>query len=195
MTSVSKTSISIVSSISRVDWGGSGIGGVSVVGNGSRVRGMGNDSNVVGVAGGVSVGNWKSSGDLSNGIGLRVSFGLTLAIVVSVGVAEGGVSSYWGGGMGVSIMSSSISRVDWGGSGIGSVSVVGNGSRVGSVGDYSNIVGVAGGVGVGDWKSSGDLSNGVGLRVSLSFTLAVVDSVVNSGGRDNSSRDNWGVSA
>merc|ERR1719300_1748836 len=161
MTSVSKTSISIVSSsVSRVDWGGSGIGGVSVVGNGSRVRGMGNDSNVVGVAGGVGVGNWKSSGDLSNGVGLRVSFSLTLAVVVSVGVAEGGVSCNWGDGVSVSSGVGVVGGVGW-----NSGSSVGVADWVGSVGDYSNVVGVAGGVGVGDWKSSGDLSDGVGIRV------------------------------
>jgi len=142
----------------------------------------------VGVAGGVGVGDWKSSGDLSNGVGIRVSFGLTLAVVVSVGVAEGGVSSHWGD-VGVSSGVGVVGGVGWNGG-----SSVGVADWVGSVGDYSNVVGVAGGVGVGDWKSSGDLSDGVGIRVSFSLTLAVVESVVDSWGRDDSSGDNWGVS-
>merc|ERR1712013_267470 len=68
---------------------------------------------------------------------------------------------------------SSISSV--GGSSISSVSMVDRG-RVGGSSHNTNIVGVSSSIGVVDGEPSSNLSNGVGIgiRFSLSFTLAIV---------------------
>jgi len=88
-----------------------------------------------------------------------------------------------------------------GGRGIGGVSSVDRG-RVGGAGHNSNIVGVSSSIGIVDWESSSDLTDGVSIsiRVSLSLTLAIeVSGVsVDGGGWDNTgvdrgSRNNSGV--
>ena len=70
------------------------------------------------------------------------------------------------------------------GGGVSSVADMGVGQGGGHVGHNSNIVGVASSVGVVDGEAGSHLAQGVGI--SLSLSLAVVDSVV-------SSRDSVGV--
>merc|ERR1719452_295957 len=57
-------------------------------------------------------------------------------------------------------------------SSISSISSIGRGS-IGGSSDNSNIVGMTSSDGVGDWESICDLSNGVSIRISFSFTLAI----------------------
>merc|ERR1719318_1000234 len=104
---------------------------------------------------------------MSVGVGIRV--GLTLAVVVAAvpSVANMTVSTVVS-----TVANSSVARNT-------SMSVV-------NAGDDSNVVGVAGGVGVVLGKTIGDLAEGVGisislglgLRVSFGITLAVVVSSV-----------------
>merc|ERR1712168_1098105 len=66
----------------------------------------------------------------------------------------------------------SIGSMGIGRSSIGSVSVV-DWSRVGGSGHNSNIVGVSSSIGIVDGESSSDLSNGVGISIRVSLTLAI----------------------
>merc|ERR550532_1891527 len=62
-------------------------------------------------------------------------------------------------------------------SSIGSVSVVDRG-RVGGSGHNTNIVGVSSSIGIVDGETSSNLSNGVGISIRVSLTLAIVVSRV-----------------
>merc|ERR1719320_88731 len=88
--------------------------------------------------------------------------------------------------MGVGRSSMGVGR-----SSIGSVSVVDRG-RVGCSSHNTNIVGVSSSIGIVEGEPSSNLSNGVGIgiRVSLSFTLAIV---VPSISMDRCGRNNAGV--
>merc|ERR1712168_977917 len=168
-TSVSQTSIAKMSSISSI--GRSSIGSVSMVDRGG-VGGSGHNSNIVGVSSSIGIVDWETSCNLSNGVGIsiRVSFGLTLAIVVSRVSMDG-----WGSismNTRVSIGSMGIGR-----SSIGSVSMVDRG-RVGGSGHNSNIVGVSSSIRIVDGETSSNLSNSVGISIRVSLTLAIVVSGV-----------------
>merc|ERR1711970_581408 len=59
------------------------------------IGGSGYNSNIVGMSSGISVSNWESSSDLSDGVSLslRLGLSLTLSIVVpGISVGRGGVS-------------------------------------------------------------------------------------------------------
>merc|ERR1719462_214457 len=127
------------------------------------------DSNVVGMAGGVRVVLGKAVGNLTKSVGISIRVGLTLAVVVSsiASVADVTVSTV------VSMVSNgSVARNT-------SMSVV-------NTGDHSYVVGVASGIGVVLGKTVGNLAEGVGisislrlgLRVSFGITLAVVVSSI-----------------
>merc|ERR1719474_2509006 len=108
------------------------------------------DSNVVRVAGGVSVVLGKAIGNLTESVGISIRVGLTLAVVVSsiASVADVTVSTV------VSTVSNcSVARN-------ASMSVV-------NAGDHSHVVGVSSGVGVVLGKTIGDLTEGVGISISL----------------------------
>merc|ERR1740129_1524335 len=86
---------------------------------------------------------------------------------------------------GVARVSRVDSRVDSGGS--NTVDSRGGDVAVAKVGGVSDVVGVAGGVGVGNGETGVDLANGVGLGLSLTLAVvavdgreSVVESVVNS---------------
>merc|ERR1711936_955036 len=115
-------------------------------------------SNIVRMSSGISISNWKSSSYLSNGVGLRICFSFTLAIVSSISIVSIGSRS--------SDSMTSISKM----------SSIDRG-RVGCTSDYSNIVRMSSGISISNWKSSSYLSNCVCLRICFSFTLAVVSSI------------------
>merc|ERR1719462_595455 len=123
------------------------------------------DSNVVGMAGGVRVVLGKAVSDLTKSVGVGIRVGITLAVVVA-SIA--------------SISDMSITAV---------VSTVANGSvarhvtmSVVNAGDHSDVVGVASSVGVMLGKTVGNLAEGVSISIRLSLrvglTLAVVVSSV-----------------
>merc|ERR1719348_403244 len=127
------------------------------------------DSNVMGMAGGVRVVLGKAVSNLTESVGISIRVGLTLAVVV-VAVA--------------SVANMTVSTV---------VSTVANGSvarhksmSVVNASDHSYVVGVASGVGIVLGKTVGNLAKSVGisislrlgLRVSFGITLAVVVSSV-----------------
>merc|ERR1719348_1206610 len=127
------------------------------------------DSNVVGMAGGVRVVLGKAVGNLTESVGISIRVGLTLAVVVAAvaSVADMTVSTV------VSTVSNgSVARNT-------SISVV-------NAGDHSDVVGVASGVGVVLGKTVSNLAESVGisislrlgLRVSFGITLAVVVSSI-----------------
>merc|ERR1712098_974725 len=128
---------------------GSSVGGVSSV---DRGRVAGHNSDIVGVSSGISVVDWESSSDLSNGvsISIRVSLSLTLAIVVS------GVSVDGGG---------------WDNAGVDGGSS--NNSRVGSRGS-NNMVSVAkvSNTSIANMSSIGTVTNG---SDTANNTVRVVD--------------------
>ena len=112
------------------------------------------DSNVVGMAGGVGVVLGKAVSNLTESVGISIRVGLTLAVVVS-SVA--------------SVADMSISTV---------VSTVANGSvsrhvtmSVVNAGDHSDVVGVASSVGVVLGKTVGDLAEGVGISLRIRISV------------------------
>merc|ERR1719348_474092 len=123
------------------------------------------DSNVVRVAGGVSVVLGKAVSDLAKSVGISIRVGLTLAVVVAAvaSVADVTVSTI------VSTVSNSSVARDT------SIAVI-------NAGDHSYVVGMSSGVGVVLGKAVGNLAKSVGisislrlgLRVSFGITLAVV---------------------
>merc|ERR1711915_312966 len=114
----------------------------SGVGIAQGVLSAGDDTGVVGMASGNGVVLGKTSIDLTNGVGIRVSLSLADGVVASI---------------------SSIGRV-------GSVvhTSVGIVQRVGGVGNDTRVVSMASGNGIGQRKTSSNLANGVGIRVRLS---------------------------
>merc|ERR1711970_741209 len=89
--SVSKSRVGVDS------WGGNDSGVSSNGGSSMSIGGSSYNSNIVGMSSGISVSNWESSSDLSDGvsisISLRLSLSLTLSVVVpSISVGRGGVS-------------------------------------------------------------------------------------------------------
>merc|ERR1711875_182488 len=171
-----------MSNISSV--GGSSISSVSMVDRG-RVGGSSHNSNIVGVSSSIGIVDGEPSSNLSNGVGIGIRVSLTLAIVVSSISMDG-----WGS---ISMDSRvSIGSMGVGRSSIGSVSMVDWG-RVGCSSHNSNIVGVSSSIGIVDGETSSNLSNGVGIgiRFSLSFTLAIVVSSIRCG-RNNAGVDGGG---
>jgi len=162
-------------SVSSMSVGGRGsVGGVSSVDRG-RVGGAGHNSDIVGVSSGISVVDWESSSDLSDGvsISIRVSLSLTLAIVVS------GVSVDGGGwdNAGVDRGSSNNSRVGSRGSNnMVSIAKVSNTSiaNMSSIGTVTNGSDTANNTvrvvdtshDTSEGASSSDLTNGVGVAIS-----------------------------
>merc|ERR1719348_245215 len=127
------------------------------------------DSNVVGMAGGVRVVLGKAVSNLTESVGISIRVSLTLAVVVAAVASVADVT---------------VSTV---------VSTVANGSvarhttmPVVNASDHSYVVGVASGVGVMLGKAVGNLAKSVGisisislgLRVSFGITLAVVVSSI-----------------
>jgi len=133
----------------------------------------------VGVSSSIGVVDGESSSNLSNGVGISIRVSLTLAIVVPSISMDG-----WG-----SISMNTIGSMGVGRSSVGSVSVVERG-RVGGSGHNTNIVGVSSSIGVVDGESSSNLSNGVGISIRVSLTLAIV---VPSISMDRCGRNNAGV--
>merc|ERR1719320_334863 len=149
-----------------------------------RVGGSSHNSNIVGVSSSIGIVDGESSSNLSNGVGIGIRVSLTLAIVVPSISMDG-----WGS---ISMNSRvSIGSMGVGRSSIGSVSMVDRG-RVGCSSHNTNIVRVSSSIGIMDREPSSNLSNGVGIgiRVSLSFTLAIV---VPSISMDRCGRNNAGV--
>ena len=112
------------------------------------------DSNVVGMAGGVRVVLGKAVSNLTESVGISIRVGLTLAVVVAA-VA--------------SVANMTVSTV---------VSTVANGSvarhksmSVVNASDHSDIVGVASSVGVVLGKTVGNLAEGVGISISLRISI------------------------
>merc|ERR1712123_409647 len=140
---------------------------ISGIGRGG-VSGAGVNSNIVRMAGGISVSDRKTMGDLADSVSLRVSISLTFAIVTSIsqtGIAKTRVSK-----TSIAKMSSITKMSNTSIPGIGGGSVCGTG-------DYSNIVRMAGSIGVSNRKTMGNLANSVSIRVSISLTLAIVSSI------------------
>merc|ERR1719431_2233958 len=164
-TSIAKTSISISGGV-----GGSSIGVVS--------GGIGGKS--MSISCGISVSNWESSSNLSNGvsISLRFGFSLTLSIVVP----------------GISVSKSRVGVDSWGGNDSGVSSDSGSSMSIGGSSYNSNIVGMSSGISVSNWESSSNLSDGVSisLRLGLSLTLSIVVPGI-SVGRGGVSMDSRGV--
>merc|ERR1740128_725332 len=119
------------------------------------------------MAGSVGISNRKSMSNLADSVSIRVSLSLTLAIVSSISISKASIAiGNWGSNSMSSIAkmsNTSISGISRGG--------------VSGTGDYSNIVRMAGSVGISDRKSMGNLADSVSIRVSLSLTLAVVSSI------------------
>merc|ERR1711973_301540 len=110
------------------------------------------------MSGGNSVGKGKTSGNLSNGVGISIRVSGPLAKVVDSSVSNSVVGS-----------NSMVGRV-------GVEDVVGG---VRGVGNISGVVSMSGGNSVGEGKTSGNLSDGVGISIRVSGPLAeVVDSSV-----------------
>ena len=127
----------------------------------------------------VGIGIVKSSIDLTDGVCLRVSFSLTLAIVVT-SISGVGRSSIGGGGVGG--RDSNMGRDSRDSShrrdGIrGAYSRDCNRGRVVGSSNDSNIVGMSCSISIDSWESSMNLSNGVGISISFSLTLAIVVSI------------------
>merc|ERR1719347_107014 len=116
----------------------------------------GDDSDIVWMASSVGIGLRESVGNLANSVGIRIS--LTLTIVTSVVTIDTYITSI-----------TSIATVS-----DGSIASYMAMSIVNS-GDDSDIVRMASSVSIGLRESVGNLSNGIGIRVSL--TLAIVTSV------------------
>merc|ERR1719462_581786 len=114
------------------------------------------DSNVVGMAGGVRVVLGKAVGNLTKSVGISIRVGLTLAVVVSsiASVADVTVSTVVS-----TVTNGSVARN-------ASMSIV-------NAGDHSHVVGVSSCVGVVLGKTIGDLTEGVGISISLGLSLRV----------------------
>merc|ERR1739838_1022007 len=106
------------------------------------------------MAGGISVSDRKTMGDLADSVSIRVSISLTLAIVS--GISQTGIAK------------TRVSKT--------SIPSIGRGSVCGT-GDYSDIVRMAGSIGVSNRKTMGDLADSVSIRVSISLTLAIVSGI------------------
>merc|ERR1719273_132918 len=122
----------------------------------------GDDSNVMGVSGGISVMLGKAVGNLSKSVGIGIGVSLALAVVVAAEAVAAEAS--------VADVSSSVTTI---------VSAVANGSiardtsmAVVYSSDYSNVVRVAGGIGIVLGKTKSNLSKSV--RIGLSLALAIV---------------------
>merc|ERR1712243_389683 len=119
--------------------------------------GVGDDTGVVGMAGGNSVGKGQTSSHLSDGVGVSIGVSRPLAdSVVEATMGEGVV-----GVVGSVAMSNTVVHVV--------VDVV---QGVGGVGDDAGVVGMAGGNSVGVGKASSNLADGVGVSVRVSRPLA-----------------------
>merc|ERR1719468_743307 len=141
-----------------------------------RIGGSGHNSNIVGMASGVGIGNWKSSSNLANGVSISLSFSLSFSLSLTLAISIVGKTRITIGNRGSSIAKmsntsiakvSSISTVS-----NTSISMIGRG-RIGGSGHNSNIVGMASGVGIGNWKSSSNLANGVSISFSISLCLSL----------------------
>merc|ERR1719348_1208654 len=121
------------------------------------------DSNVVGMAGGVRVVLGKAVSNLTESVGISIRVGSTLAVVVAAVASVAGVT--------VSTVVSTVSN--------GSVAINTSMSVV-NTGDHSDVVGVSSGIGVSLGKAVSNLAEGVGISISLrvGLTLAIVVSSV-----------------
>ena len=121
----------------------------------------GDDSNVVGVSGGISVMLGKAVGNLSKSVGFGIGVSLALAVVVAAEAVAAEAS--------VADVSSSVTTI---------VSAVANGSIARDTSmpivypsDYSNVVRVAGGIGVVLGKTVGNLAESVSIGLSIRVGL------------------------
>ena len=121
----------------------------------------GDDSNVMGVSGGISVMLGKAVGNLSKSVGFGFGVSLALAVVVAAEAVAAEAS--------VADVSSSVTTI---------VSAVANGSiardtsmAVVYSSDDSNVVRVAGGIGVVLGKTVGNLAEGVSIGLSIRVGL------------------------
>ena len=164
-TSVSSKAAMVVSAIEATVADGSVARDASI-----SIIDSGDDSNVVGVSGGISVMLGKAVGNLSKSVGFGIGIGVSLALAVVVATeavaAEASVAD----------VSSSVTTI---------VSAVANGSiaRDASMAvvyssDDSNVVRVAGGISVVLGKAKSNLAKsvsiGLSIRVGLSLALAIV---------------------
>merc|ERR1711962_491188 len=133
-----------------------GIGGVHVAHGGEG--GVGDDTGVVGMAGGNSIGIGQTSSNLSDGVGISIRVSLPLAD----GVVEAAIGESVVGVVGGVAMSHTVVHCI-------AVDVA---QRVGGVGDDTGVVGMAGGNSIGIGKTSSNLSDGVGISIRVSLPLA-----------------------
>merc|ERR1719381_85232 len=181
---LSVESSGVAMTVGAVDRGVVGKGVVHVAAHSGEL-GVGDHTGVVSVAGGNSVGEGQTSGNLSDGVGIRVSLpladgvvvgesvvGVVGAVAVSVTVEHVVVESvHRVGGMGKE--TGVVSMAGGNSVGIGQTSSnlsdgVGIAGRVGDVADVSGVVGPTGEVGIGPGNAGSHLADGVsiGIRVS-----------------------------
>ena len=157
-TSVSSKAAMVVSAIEATVADGSVARDASI-----SIIDSGDDSNVVGVSGGISVMLGKAVGNLSKSVGFGIGIGVSLALAVVVATeavaAEASVAD----------VSSSVTTI---------VSAVANGSisrdtsmSVVYSSDDSNVVRVAGGIGVVLGKTVGNLAESVSIGLSIRVGL------------------------
>merc|ERR1719391_653310 len=141
--------------VGAVDRGVVGKGVVHVAHSGEL--GVGDHTGVVSVAGGNSVGEGQTSSNLSDGVGIRVSLPLADGVVVGKSV------------VGVVAVSVTVEHV-----------VVESVHRVGGMGKETGVVSMASGNSVGIGQTSSNLSDGVGIGLSLPLAngMVVGESVV-----------------
>merc|ERR1712055_142347 len=107
-----------------------------------------NDSNIVGVTSGIGISLRESIGNLSEGVGISISLGLTvsftLAKVTTIDTTIAKIST---------VTNSTIARCH-------TMAIV-------DTSNDTNIVGVTSGIGISLRESIGNLSEGVGISISL----------------------------
>merc|ERR1719381_438629 len=150
---LSVESSGVAMTVGAVDRGVVGKGVVHVAAHSGEL-GVGDHTGVVSVAGGNSVGEGQTSGNLSDGVGIRVSLPLADGVVVGESVV---------GVVGAVAVSVTVEHV-----------VVESVHRVGGMGKETGVVSMAGGNSVGIGQTSSNLSNGIGIGLSLPLTDGVV---------------------
>merc|ERR1719381_19383 len=151
---LSVESSGVAMTVGAVDRGVVGKGVVHVAAHSGEL-GVGDHTGVVSVAGGNSVGKGQTSGNLSDGVGVRVSLPLADGVVVGESVV---------GVVGAVAVSVTVEHV-----------VVESVHRVGGMGKETGVVSMAGGNSVGIGQTGSNLSDGVGIGLSLPLADGVVD--------------------
>merc|ERR1712168_1170688 len=113
-----------------------------------------NDSNIVGVTSSICISLRKTIGDLSEGVGISITVSFTLSIVTTIDTTIAKITT---------VTNSTIAR--------NSTMAI-----INSCND-SNIVGVTSSICISLRKTIGDLSEGVGISITVSFTLSIVTTI------------------